>query len=491
MYREFFGLERKPFQLTADPAFLYLSATHKKALAYLRYGIGDAGNLVLLTGEIGGGKTTLLKWLIGECDEQVIVAKVMNTTVSGDQLLELIALDFGLDPLGKDKTTILHELNTFLIEQYARGRKCLVAVDEAQNLDVKMLEELRLLSNLESGADKLLQIILCGQPELRDTINSPRLEQFKQRINVTYHLERLTEEETGQYIAHRLKVAGGENVVFAPEAVTAIYRYAYGIPRLINKVCDRALLYGFVEETRDLNRQLIEVVLRDIRQEEGGDTAEDPEEEEVARRLSESTTSSGGLDSRTASLLWNRMQAVEDNLEEVAKAQEQILREVRGLPFHLEQELRKAIQGLAKTVSSIWDKVDSMEVRLRYVEERQDGVTRVIEQTGTQWSRTNDKLVPLLEQMNQVLDRHGAMLRRLSSLDLKEDRMLVRLDELSRHLDRLETAAGEEREADGRVETNGKHASAEVPDAGTSLEALVTPSATLKRRGGGFFRRNR
>jgi putative secretion ATPase (PEP-CTERM system associated) len=491
MYREFFGFQRKPFQLTADPAFLYLSATHKKALAYLRYGIADAGNLVLLTGEIGGGKTTLLKWLIDECDEHVVVAKVMNTRVSGDQLLELIALDFGLDPLGKDKTTILHELNTFLIEQYGRGRKCLVAVDEAQNLDITMLEELRLLSNLESGADKLLQIILCGQPELRDTLNSPRLEQFKQRINVTYHLERLTAEETGHYIAHRLKVAGGQGVDFQPEAVAAIHRYAYGIPRLINKVCDRALLYGFVEERRDLNGDLVDVVLKDIRQEEGGDTAADREEEEVARRLSEATTSSGGLDSRTASLLWNRMQAVEDNLEEVAKAQEQILREVRGLPFHLEQELRKATQGLAKTVSSIWDKVDSMEARLREVEARQQGVTRVIEETGTQWSRTNDKLVPLLEQMNQVLDRHGAMLRRLSSLDLKEDRMLVRLDELSRHLDRLESTATDEGETAAKVEAQADSAAADASDSGTPLEELVTPSATLRRRGGGFFRRNR
>ena len=491
MYREFFGFTRKPFQLTADPEFLYLSATHKKALAYLRYGVADAGNLVLLTGEIGGGKTTLLKWLLEECDEHVVVAKVMNTRVSGDQLLELISLDFGLDPLGKDKTTVLHELNTFLIEQYGMGGKCLVAVDEAQNLEVPMLEELRLLSNLESGSDKLLQIILCGQPELRETLNSPQLKQFKQRINVSYHLERLTREETGEYIAHRLKVAGGENVVFQSDAVDLIHQYAYGIPRLINKVCDRTLLYGFVEETHDLTGNLVRSVLDDIRQEEGGDTASDPEEEEIARRLSEAGVAGGGYDSRTASLLWNRMQAVEDHLDEIAKAQEQILREVRGLPFHLEQELRKATQGLAKTVSSIWDKVDAMERRLRSVEERQDGVTRVIEQTGTQWARTNDKLVPLLEQMNHVLDRHGAMLRQLSSLDLKEDRMLVRLEELSRHLDRLQGAAVVEEEH-GKLASNvGKGAAETAEPGGSALEELVTPSATLKRRGGGFFRRHR
>ncbi|RMF79221.1 MAG: hypothetical protein D6739_11205, partial [Nitrospirae bacterium] len=365
----------------------------------------------------------------------------------GEQLVELIALDFGLDPIGKERTAVLHELNSFLVEQYGQGNKCVVVVDEAQNLDVPMLEELRLLSNLESGADKLLQIILCGQPELNRTLARPELRQFKQRINVSYHLERLTEEETAAYIAHRLEVAGGQPDLFAPEAVTAVFDYARGVPRLINKVCDRALLYGFVEERERVDAALVDSVLADLRKEEGVDAAADTEEEAVARRLSAGAASAAGLDTRTATLLWNRLQQIEDRMEQVAATQEQIRREVEGLPFRLEEVVRRATQGTAKTVSSIWDKADGVERRLTALEERLLGMVEAVEATGTQWSRTNDKLVPLLEQIHHVLDRHGAMLRRLSSLDLKEDRMLVRLDELARRLDRLTEGEAEAAEA--------------------------------------------
>ncbi|OIP66364.1 MAG: ATPase [Nitrospirae bacterium CG18_big_fil_WC_8_21_14_2_50_70_55] len=483
MYRAFYGLHRKPFQLTADPDFLYLSATHKKALSYLRYGVADAGNLVLLTGEVGSGKTTLLKALLGELEEQVVVAKVMNTRVSGEQLLELICLDFGLDPIGKERTALLHDLNTFLIEQYAQGNKCVVVVDEAQNLEIPMLEELRLLSNLESGADKLLQIILCGQPELKQTLGQPALRQFKQRINVSYHLERLAEEESAAYLAHRLEVAGGASDLFQADAVGPIHAYAHGIPRLINKVADRALLYGFVEERNTIDGALVEAVLNDIRKEEGSATAADGEEEEIARRLSEGARPGSSMDTRTATLLWNRLQQIEERIEEVAGSQQQIRRDVEGLPFRLEEVVRKATQGTAKTVSSIWDKSDAMERRLVALEERLLGMAEALEATGTQWSRTNDKLVPLLEQIHQVLDRHGAMLRRLSSLDLKEDQMLVRLEAVARCLDRLgEDEAAAERPAAASPK-EGQPSALQEED---PLAPLV--SAPPKRRGG-FFRR--
>jgi len=484
VYRAFYGFDRKPFQLTADPEFLYLSATHKKALSYLRYGVADAGNLVLLTGEVGSGKTTLLKGLLGELEEEVVVAKVMNTRVSGEQLIELICLDFGLDPIGKERTALLHDLNTFLIEEYARGNKCVVVVDEAQNLEVEMLEELRLLSNLESGADKLLQIILCGQPELKQTLGQPALRQFKQRINVTYHLERLNEEETAAYIAHRLEVGGGTPGLFGADSIAPIHTYAHGIPRLINKVADRALLYGFVEEHDAIDASLVETVLEDIRKEEGVDAAAGVEEEELARRLSEGTRSAGSMDTRTATLLWNRLQQMEERLDEIGGAQVQIRREVEGLPFRLEEVVRRATQGAAKTVSSIWDKSDAMERRLTALEERLLGMAEALEVTGTQWSRTNDKLVPLLEQIHHVLDHHGAMLRRLSNLDLKEDQMLARLEAVARRLDSLE---GEERDAVGSASASrqGKSGDAVLKE-DDPLAQLVTPPP--KRRGG-FFRR--
>lgn len=489
MYRAFYGLHRKPFQLTADPEFLYLSATHKKALSYLRYGVADAGNLVLLTGEVGSGKTTLLKGLLRELEEEVVVAKVMNTRVSGEQLIELICLDFGLDPIGKERTAILHELNTFLIEQYAQGNKCVVVVDEAQNLEVPMLEELRLLSNLESGSDKLMQIILCGQPELKQTLGQQALRQFKQRINVSYHLERLSEEETAAYLTHRLEVAGSAVELFDAEAVALIHGYAHGIPRLINKVADRALLYGFVEEQDAIDGPLVETVLVDIRKEEGVDAAADGEEEEVARRLSEGGRGGSSMDSRTATLLWNRLQQMEERMEEVAGHQQQIRREVEGLPFRLEEVVRRATQGTAKTVSSIWDKSDATARRLGALEERLLGMAEALEVTGTQWSRTNDKLVPLLEQIHQVLDRHGAMLRRLSSLDLKEDKMLVRLDAVARQLERLDAeadAAASTAAAPPRRKPAGETPKEEQAKETDPLMQLVNPPP--KRRGG-FFRR--
>ncbi|QWV91855.1 XrtA-associated ATPase [Geomonas oryzisoli] len=265
MYLEFFGFAKKPFELVPDPDFIYLSRSHRKAVTYLDYGIRERAGFLLLTGDVGSGKTTLIRDLIGKKYERVVLAKVFNTRVSIEQLLAMINEEFGMDAAGKDKVSLLRDLNDFLLDQYAAGNHPILIIDEAQNLEAGLLEEVRLLSNLESSHNKLLQIILVGQPELRDTMASPGLMQLRQRISVSCHLHALSLEETRAYILHRMKVAGNpEAVHFTEEAVELIYRFSRGIPRLVNIICDFLMLAAFADEVRTVTAQMTEEVGADL-----------------------------------------------------------------------------------------------------------------------------------------------------------------------------------------------------------------------------------
>ena len=273
MYTEFYGLSAKPFSLTPDPDFLYLSKNHREALAHLAYGVESRSGFVMVTGEVGAGKTTLLRTLIRNIGPSVILSQVTNTRVSYRELLELILEDFGLNPRGLGKTALLSTLNEFLIERYREGRSCVVIVDEAQNLAVPTLEGLRMLSNLETEKAKLVHIVLAGQPGLRDLIDGPELEQLRQRITVRYHLGPLTAGEVGEYIAHRLSrvTTDPERApVFPEEVLPTIHRATGGIPRLVNVLCDAALLHGYVEEVRVLGPDIVdEVAEQVVRDQEG------------------------------------------------------------------------------------------------------------------------------------------------------------------------------------------------------------------------------
>lgn len=273
MYTEFYGLSAKPFSLTPDPDFLYLSKNHREALAHLTYGVESRSGFVMVTGEVGAGKTTLLRTLIRNIGPSVVLSQVTNTRVSYRELLELILEDFGLNPRGLGKTALLSTLNEFLIERYREGRSCVVIVDEAQNLAVPTLEGLRMLSNLETEKAKLVHIVLAGQPGLRDLIDSPELEQLRQRITVRYHLGPLTPGEVGEYIAHRLSRVATDpdrSPVFPGEVLPTIHRATGGIPRLVNVLCDAALLHGYVEETRVLGPDIVdEVAEQVVRDQEG------------------------------------------------------------------------------------------------------------------------------------------------------------------------------------------------------------------------------
>ncbi len=265
MYESYFNLRVKPFDLLPDPRFIFLSKSHRKALTYLDYGIRERSGFILLTGEVGSGKTTLIRDLVAKHYDRAVLSKIFNTRVTSEQLVAMINDDFGLDTRGKDKVTLIHDLNGFLVEQYALGNQPILIIDEAQNLAPDLLEEVRMLSNLEAADSKLLQIILVGQPELRATLSSPELRQLRQRININCHLQALNREELELYIAHRLEVAGNATAVaFSPEALDAVFRYSRGIPRLINIICDFLMLSAFADETSGISLEMVQDVVGDL-----------------------------------------------------------------------------------------------------------------------------------------------------------------------------------------------------------------------------------
>lgn len=259
MYESFFALKQKPFSVTSNPSFLFLSQRHREALAHLTYGIRERVGFIEITGEIGTGKTTICRALLNQLDEKTKTAFIFNSNVSELQLMQTIIEDLGIKTAQKSKGALFSELNRFLIEQLAHGNNVVLIIDEAQNLSLKLLEQVRMLSNLESENEKLLQIVLVGQPELREKLNSPSLRQLRQRIAVRYHIEALNQDEVALYIAHRLGLAGanGGAPIFDAQAVEEIYRYSQGIPRLINMVCNKALLTGFVREECHISDEII------------------------------------------------------------------------------------------------------------------------------------------------------------------------------------------------------------------------------------------
>jgi type II secretory pathway predicted ATPase ExeA len=238
---------------------------HQEALGYLRYGLESQAGFVVVTGEIGSGKTTLLQTLLRNLDSQTTVGRIVNTILEPRELLETILIDFGLDPAGRSKPLLLRDLAQYLVDQRLAGRLVLLVIDEAQNLSLAALEELRMLSNLETEKSKLLQIVLVGQPNLREKMSEPELEQLRQRITVSYHLPPLDAEETWNYVNHRLRRAAlGAPLEFPRDATDLVHSRSRGVPRLINVICDAALVFGYAEERRQIDRSLIADVLTEL-----------------------------------------------------------------------------------------------------------------------------------------------------------------------------------------------------------------------------------
>ena len=269
MYEDFYGLISKPFQLNPDPGFYFSSKQHRRARAYLEYGVMRCEGFIVITGEVGAGKTTVVRGLLeGLNSENIVAASLVSTQVDAEDTLKLVAAAFGIKAKGETKGDLLISLEAFFLSKALQGKRCLLIVDEAQNLQTKAIEELRMLSNFQSGKKALLQTFLIGQPEFRKILQSPEMLQLRQRVTATCHLGPLDQDETQEYIRHRLRCAGAkEKPELAVEIFETIYSYTDGIPRRINNLMDRVLLNGFLAEKTFIDLSLVDKIIEELNSE--------------------------------------------------------------------------------------------------------------------------------------------------------------------------------------------------------------------------------
>jgi type II secretory pathway predicted ATPase ExeA len=265
MYLEHFGFAEHPFRLTPDSKFLFLSKVHSRAKAYMEYTIWNRDSFVVITGEIGSGKTTLIQKVLSELNKDVVLAKIHQTQLAEVEFLQALLVEFGFEPFKAHKVELISTLNKFLRQQHERGKRVVLVVDEAQNLNRRVLEEVRLLSGLETGGAALLNVILVGQPELNALLDAPGMEQLVQRIRLRFHLDALSQTEMQEYIKHRQRVAGREaESVFPADTMSLIYEYTNGIPRLVNILCDTSLTVAFVDEEKGISQDVIQTAVEEL-----------------------------------------------------------------------------------------------------------------------------------------------------------------------------------------------------------------------------------
>jgi general secretion pathway protein A len=263
MYESFYGFRERPFSLLPDPSFLYLGHRHRVALTMLQYGLMSNAGVTVITGEIGSGKTTLLRQILNEVERDVTVGMITNTHPSFGEFLQWVLMAFGLEHRGMEKVERYEAFVNFVIDRYAQGQRTVLIVDEAQNLSLETLEELRMLSNINADKNQVLQLILVGQPELRGMLELPQLKQFAQRVSVSHHLEALSTEEAYQYVRHRVAVAGGDPDLFSEKACALLWFHSRGVPRVINTLCDMALVYAYAAQDKTIDADVIKEVVRD------------------------------------------------------------------------------------------------------------------------------------------------------------------------------------------------------------------------------------
>jgi general secretion pathway protein A len=265
MYLEHFNLTAQPFRLTPDIGFLFMSEAHTRAKSYMDYSVWNQEGFVVITGEIGSGKTTLIQKLLSELEEDVLVAKVFQTQLDEVEFLQAVLVEVGLDPFDAKKVELLDMLNSFLVRQFQRRRQIVLIVDDAHNLSMKVLEEIRMLAGLETKKEKVLHVILVGQPQLDEILDNPGMDQLRQRVKLRYHLRSLNEGEIGAYIRHRLGVAGAKDrTLFQPDTLPFIYNYTGGIPRLINTFCDVALTCAFADDLPEVTLEVMAAAIQEL-----------------------------------------------------------------------------------------------------------------------------------------------------------------------------------------------------------------------------------
>lgn len=265
MYLEFFKLREFPFRLTPDTEFMYMSEGHSRAKSYMDYTVWNRDGFVVITGEIGSGKTTLIQKLLSELEENVLVAKIFQTQLDEVEFLQAILVEFGLNPFNAKKVELIDMLNTFLIDQFHKEKQLVLIIDDAHNLNPKVLEEIRMLSGLETQKEKILHVILVGQPQLNEMLESPELEQLLQRVRLRYHIKSLSEEDAKAYVTHRLRVAGmGEQHLFTSDTFPVIHRYTGGLPRLINTLCDTALICAYADNATTVTGPVLNAAIEEL-----------------------------------------------------------------------------------------------------------------------------------------------------------------------------------------------------------------------------------
>lgn len=346
MYKSFFNFRRKPFELLPNPDFLYPSRSHKKVLSYLDYGIREHSGFILLTGEVGTGKTTLIRELIKKHLRNVLLARVFHTKVESRQLLAMINADLGLDISDKDKPALLRDLQEFLIEQYAKRCPVVLIIDEAQNLSKNVLEEVRMLSNLETENSKLLHIILVGQPELRRVLSDPDLLQLRQRIQIICNIEPLAEGEIEHYIHYRLEAAGNRDAIrIAPECFPIIHAYTRGIPRLINILCDYILLDAFANESREIFAGTIHEIAQDL-------NFNEQYWESTAKAVPQEQDKGGGAADASVKQITRQgiLLKIDSRLQHIESRQASQLQALNG-------ELSRNFEALNQRVDALWKRI--------------------------------------------------------------------------------------------------------------------------------------
>ncbi len=334
MYLEHFKLREFPFRLTPDTEFLFMSPAHARAKAYMDYTVWNREGFVVVTGEIGCGKTTLIQKLISELDdENVLVAKVFQTQLDEVELLQAMLVEFGLNPFNAKKVELIDMLNTFLIENFLKCKQLVLIVDDAHNLTFKVLEEIRMLSGLETQKEKILHVILVGQPPLNQLLESPEMEQLLQRVRLRFHLKSLSQDETADYISHRLKVAGVGGELFAANTISLVYKYTGGVPRMINTLCDTALTCAYADRAERVTDAVLKEAVEELQwplyaDRAGAKSAKNARgsngaaSAEQARTLANVSARLNQLDSLTPAVtkMSDRMASIESILRDIAKA---------------------------------------------------------------------------------------------------------------------------------------------------------------------------
>lgn len=353
MYENYYGLNSKPFQLTPDPKFFFASKWHRRAMSYLQYGLSQAEGFIVITGDIGTGKTTIANSLVDDMEDDIVAAQIVTPKLSPDELVKMVASKFSINTLNKSKADLLQDLERYLFNLHQTGRRALLIVDEAQNLPLESIEELRMLSNFQEQGKPLLQSFLLGQEELQPILRTPNMEQFRQRIVASCHLAPLTDFETQEYIEFRLSHAGwdGEKL-FSDLAYEKIYQFTHGVPRKINTLMDRILLYGFLEELKLLDENQVENVIKEVSEE-----MFDPEEKDETAISSEAENVDNGLTSATTAGPVKDVQYYKTMLTEITDALDDAISHKIKLTRYIDKLLKKKYKTYVRLKSD--DEMDS------------------------------------------------------------------------------------------------------------------------------------